>query len=336
MKGAVLYGPRDVRVEEVPEPVLGDDEVLVQSITVGICPTDVAGYLAPGQTPMVIGHEFAGVVVALGKQVAGLGVGDRVFGEPAWGCGFCAMCRKGMAAFCSQHRLLGGNAGGAFAHYFKIGPQALYRIPEGVSDEAAQSLLIVACALRGVQRGGVSVGSRVAILGPGHGGLLLLQLCRLAGAETIVVTGTREHRLKLARQLGADVTVNVKQEGGIPRLKDVGGDRGFDVVIDAAGTPAAMRQAMEIVADGGRIVIFSVHRQPVDGLLLKDMVHKELSIVGTRGGPYDDAARLVQENKVQVLPLVSHYLPLDRTREGLEMMVNRTEGALRIVIRPQE
>ncbi|MFC2022519.1 zinc-binding dehydrogenase, partial [Chloroflexota bacterium] len=282
MRAAVLYAPGDLRMTELQKPRVAGEDVLVQTQAVGICPTDVALYqgIIPSRKPIVIGHEFSGIVTEVGRKVQGFIVGDRVISTTgSWSCGRCSMCKVGLRDMCERPHQLGWSVNGAFAEYFKISSRVLLKIPEGISIDEGQSIGIVGCGIRAIRKAQVSLGSKVAIIGPGHAGLILLQLARLAGAESIVVIGTRIHRLKLAEELGADLTVNVETEAPLEKLGEGGYGSGFDIVIDTAGTPSAIKHALEIVRFGGTVLIFSVHRRPVDELRLDGIVYKEIRIL---------------------------------------------------------
>ena len=336
MRAAVLHAPGDLRMEEIEIPRVGCGEVLLRVKAVGICISDVARYqgLEPLPKPIVIGHEYSGMVAEVGREVKGFEVGERVCGEGWGGCGKCSMCTAGFDNLCESPRWLAVNENGAFAEYLKMPAKFLYNLPDAVSTDEAQSLLIVACCVRAIHKAEISLGSKVAILGPGHAGLILLQLSKLAGADRVVMIGTRANRLKLAQELGSDLAINIQTEDLSERLAQSGYREGFDVVIDAAGTPSAVQQAFKIVRSGGTILIFSRHWQPVDNVPVDDIVMKELRIQGTKSGPLSEAIRLVETKKVQILPLITHYLSLEAIREGLDMMLGKKEDALRIVIRP--
>lgn len=339
MKAAVLYKPYDLKVEDLDEPEIGPHEVLIEVKATGVCGTDILTYKGLGpyvSLPVIPGHEFSGEVAKIGAKVSGIQLGARMVFEGSWGCGDCYLCRTGRSMLCEKATHVGRDSNGSFAQYVKIPAKQLLELPQNVSFEDAQSVTTIASAVRAVKLSEISIGDNVAILGPGHAGLIISQVAKLAGASRVIVTGTRDNRLRLASELGAEFTVNVRREDVIKAIKDLTEDLGVDVVIEATGSPLAVKQAIDIVTPGGTIVIFGVAGKAVDQFEVVKVYAKEIRILGSHGGlgEYDRALKLLSLNKVRVRPLITHELPLEETERALKIADGRIDDAIRVLVKP--
>ena len=271
MKAPVLHGRRSMTFEDVPDPVPGDSEVVVEVGLCGICGSDLHLYdseMAGGG--IVLGHEFGGTIVATGKQVTGWEVGDRVVGAPMKPCMNCGFCRRGEFDLCYQHYRLDAQragtppAGGAslgaggYAPLARIGAARLMRVPDGLDDQQAASVEPAAVGVHAVRLSGMHLGERVAILGAGPIGLFTLQCAVAAGARQVVVAEPSPGRAALARSLGADSTFSPREAGDVAAAfaEQMGGPP--DVVFDAAGVPATLQQAVDVVKPGGSVMMVGV------------------------------------------------------------------------------
>jgi alcohol dehydrogenase/L-iditol 2-dehydrogenase len=222
MKAVVLYGKEDgcVELRDVPEPTIGPEECLVEVKYCGICGSEA--HMFHGQLtllarpPVILGHEWSGQIVQVGERVVGFAVGDRVTCETAAEtCGACALCRSGAYNVCPERRGFGFGADGAFTRYVRARHQRLHHLPEAVSYEAAAMTEPICVAYNALaEKSRIHPGDTVVIIGPGPVGLFALQVARLAGAGTLIVTGTRRDavRLELARKLGADIALDVTEQ----------------------------------------------------------------------------------------------------------------------------
>jgi (R,R)-butanediol dehydrogenase / meso-butanediol dehydrogenase / diacetyl reductase len=271
VKAPVLHGRRSMTFEDVPDPVPGDSEVVVEVGFCGICGSDLHLYdseMAGGG--IVLGHEFGGTIIDTGLKVTGWEVGDRVVGAPMKPCMNCAFCRKGELDLCYQHYRLDAQragaapAGGAslgaggYAPFAKIGAARLMRVPDALDDRQAASVEPAAVGVHAVRLSGMRLGDRVAILGAGPIGLFTLQCAVAAGARQVVVAEPSNGRAELARSLGADVTFNPREASDVAAAfaDHLGGPP--DVVFDAAGVPATLQQAVDVVKPGGSVMIVGV------------------------------------------------------------------------------
>jgi len=253
MKAARLYGPRDLRIEEVPVPEVAGDQVLVQMHSVGICGTDLLVYRGdlPVRPGTILGHECAGVVAATGPDVQRHRVGDRVFVEAGWGCGSCVYCRRGLILHCTHKASLGRTVDGAFAEYVAVPERVVHPIAENVPFDDAQSASTIGSAIRALGHIRPTVGDSAAVVGSGHAGLILMQLLRLSGLQWVAMVGTREKRLELARELGADLVVDARSDNPVEKVLEATEGLGVDLVGEAAATDSSLDLSMQIAAFRG-------------------------------------------------------------------------------------
>jgi len=190
--------------------------------------------------------------------------------------------------------------------------------------------------LHAVNISGIKIGDTVAVLGPGHAGLLLIQWVKAAGADPVICVGTRENRLQVARGLGADLTVSTRDGDPVKRVKEITGGVGPDVIIEATGRPDAVKQAVEMVRVEGTIVIYGVGQEPIDGFDIFSIYRKRIKMVGTMGRSdreRETALKYLGSGKVTVKPIITHILPLEETRRGFELVDKRLENVIRVVIK---
>lgn len=337
----MLYKPYDLRVEDVKKPEIGPYEALIAVKVTGICGTDILTYKGLGphtKFPIILGHEFSGVVAEVGIKSRNIQLDDRVIAGASWGCGHCALCKIGRSNFCENGAHVGRDVNGSFAQYIAIPSKKIAIIPENVSFEEAQSGTTIAGAAHAVKLGDVSIGDDVAVLGPGHAGLLISQVAKAAGASKVIVTGTRDKRLELAADLGADLTVNIKKESVTEVVKDFTDGLGVDIVIEATGRPSAVRQAIAMIKPNGTIVIFGIVAEAVDQFEMSKLYSKGLRMIGCRAparGPseYEKALKLISQKQIRVKQLITHIFPLEETKRALEVAHKRVEDAIRVIVR---
>lgn len=338
MNAVTLQGPGDLQTQRLPVPSVRRGGVRIRVEAAGICGTDVLVYQGKyaAALPLVIGHEFAGVVEQIGADVPGLRKGDRVAVEASWGCGICLICQRGETSLCHARVSLGRTRSGCFAEYVVVPARAVHKLPASVSVLQAQALVTIACAIRALRRGRPEVGERVAIFGPGVSGLTLLQLVLRTGAAQVVFFGTRESRLALARELGAAATLSVHRADWAEQARELTSGRGFDLVFEVSGSRDALSQAIEVAGHGGRIVAFSIYDGPIDGFPAEALYAKEVTIAGTRGGAggYAPGLDLLARGQIAMEPLISHQLSLKEAKKGFDLIEGRDEDVLRVVLAP--
>ncbi len=349
MKAAVTHGPSDVRIEEIPVPAHEPDKVLVKVAACGICGTDVHimdGHMRPAWPPyypFTQGHEWCGEVAAVGSDSgSALKPGDRVIMEPTIGCVRCATCIRGAYHLCERagepdggYKLLGHTADGAFSEYGVAPPNNLHKMPASMSWEEAVIVNQVVVALHALDRGKVEPADQVAILGPGLLGLSVLQLAKTMGASRTYITG-RGYRLDIARELGADVVIDITKEDPVEVvMKDTGG-RGVDLSVECAGPPEAMKQAVGRVRRGGRAVLEGINGGENVPFVTDRIVLDEIAVFGGRGSPncYPRAIELMTQGVINTPRMLTHTFSLDEFGEAMRMFKAREDGVMRVMIKP--
>ncbi len=338
MRALVMTKPGVLDVKEVVVPTVEETDVLIRVDSVGICYTDVSiamGMLPSKTVPITLGHELAGTIAAAGSAVSGFTPGDRVMARAAWPCGHCSFCRKGDPEHCEHREHLGITLNGAFAEYVRVPASVLGKLGEKTSFVDAQSSTTLAGIVRAMRRSGVGFGNTVAIVGAGHVGLIQLQVAKMAGAKVVDALDLLDYRLDLAVKLGARNTFNVCGDWK-PAVREATGGLGYDLVIDAAGTPTSLATAVHCARKGGRVLVLGGSKTPVTDLVGWDIILKELTILAAYG--LDDALpatlELLDVRAIQIEPMVSHHLTLDQAAEGIGIMHRREQNVLRVVIHP--
>ncbi len=273
MKGLVKTnkGVGCVGLKDVPNPVPQEGEVLVQVKFAGICGTDIhiLHDEFPYYPPVILGHEFSGEIVELGKGVQNWKIGDRVVAEPHNGfCGVCDLCRAGYSQICSQKRSLGWGRNGAFAQYMSVPALLLHKIPENVSFESAAITEPLAVVIHEVvERGQILAGDRVVVFGVGPIGLLAALVARTFGAIQVIMVGTdldQGFRFQVAEKIPVDAIVNVSRENTVEKIEKLTKGKMADLVIEASGAAKAIAQTVEVVKERGRITAIGL---PGDNLI---------------------------------------------------------------------
>jgi L-iditol 2-dehydrogenase len=344
MKAVVktMRGPGNIELREAEVPKVKPDEVLVEVKFSGICGTDIhifhdSVFYTP---PVILGHEYSGIIAKKGLKVTGFNVGDAVTSPATIPCGQCLMCRTNHANRClgKQKRIIGTHkADGAFAEYMAVPARILHKIPKHLSLEEAAVAELAACAVHAVfERVEVEPGDAVAILGPGPMGLLTVQAAKAAGAHPVIVAGVNadKERFNVAKELGADITVNVEEENLIEAVKGLTDGLGADAVFEASGASTARNQAFKTVKMCGKIGLIGLTGKSAD-INLDTIVEGELDVKGSWGTVWTSWRRtldLLGSGMIKVAPLISAKLPLESWREGFRLMEERK--ALKVLLIP--
>jgi len=340
MLAAVLHGPRDLRIEEVEKPKVTRGKVLVQVKACGVCMTDLHMYMweFPVKTPVILGHEFSGIIAELGDGVTELEVGDRVAVDPALSCGVCEACASGRDNLCERLTAIGGAGNvivnGAYAEYTVVPKEAVGKIPTEISFDEGAFVEPLGCCIHGVDISRAGIGDVVVLIGAGTIGLLLLQLIKLVGASQILVVDMKEERLQLAARLGADVVVNPSKEDPVGRLKELTHGKGADVVIEAVGSPITVKQAIQMVGKGGRVVIFGV--APVESKVDMspfDTYFREIEIVGSYAITREAFGRsiaMLRSGRIKIEPLITERFQLNELPKAFALM-EKKEGLKKLI-----
>lgn len=331
--GNVVY--RDVKE---PQPKSGELKVEVKAA--GICGTDIHIYHDRFRynPPVILGHEFSGVVVDVGEGVKDFKVGDRVTAEaPAQICGTCAYCRTGNYNLCSNRLGLGWGVDGCFAKYCIIEEKMAHKLPDNVTFKAGALCEPLACVVHGIELTGITATDLVVVAGPGPIGLLTLQAVKAEGAR-VVVTGTSvdSERLKMAEQLGADYTINIKNGDLYSEIKNLTKGYGADVILECSGSQASVNTCLEIVKKGGKYTQVGLFGKPIT-LDFEKVATKELKVTGVQSQKWtawEKALKLLEAGKIQLEPLVSGEYSMSAWEEAFKAF--ESKQGLKTVMYPEE
>ena len=341
MRVAMYYSNQDVRLEEMPTPQIGPGEVLMKVEASGICGTDLLEWYRLHKAPLVLGHEVAGVIAAVGKGVERHRMGDRICAAHHVPCNTCHYCLSGHHTVCDTLRRTNFDPGG-FAEYVRLPSinvdQGIFPLPAEVSFEEATFVEPLACVLRGQRLAHLQPGQSVLVIGAGVAGLLHIQLARASGAAYIMATDIVDYRLEAARRFGADIAVHAKDYTPASLCQAAGG-RLADLVVICSGAISAINQALESVERGGTVLFFAPTEPGVSiPVSVNDLFWRnETTLTSSYGGnPADYAAalELIQAGKIRVREMITHRLGLAETGLGFEL-VARAQDSLKVIIEPQ-
>lgn len=347
MKALVIHKPNELMVEEVDIPRIKDDEVLVKVEAVGICGSDIEikngtypDYIA---YPIIPGHEIAGTVVEVGKGVLGFKVGDRVAVEPHAGCGQCKNCKVGYYSYCVNygkpgHRTLGFTVNGGFAEYVAAPARNLHKLPSNMSFEEGAMAVSAGTSMFGLMEIGVNPGEFVVVIGPGPIGLTSLALAKALGAGTTVMIGTRWSRLNLAKELGADVLINIREvQDPVKIVLELTDGLGADLVVNTTPSPESVAQSIKMLKRGGRLLMLGITWEPTP-LVLGEIVVKGITIKGTRGearNALESVISLASSGKIDLKKIITHTFPLSEVIHAFEVFEKRIGDPVKVVVKPK-
>lgn len=333
MKALVYHGPRDLRLEQVPTPQPGAGEVRLKVLSTGICGSDVHGYLGiTGRRipPMVMGHEFAGVVDAAGHGADGVPVGLKATVQPVNFCGECEYCLRGETNLCLRRRFFGVMAeNGSMAEYLCVPAKLVVPLPEGLSMEQGAMSEAIAVAYGAVRRAGDVSGRSVLVVGAGPIGLFILQMAKALGAGRVTVSDLDENRLKKALELGADDAVNPGRQDLSAALPG-----GVEVSFEAVGTTATVAQAISATKSGGTVVWVGNSHKIVE-VDMQSVVTRKISILGSyiyTHREFAEAVELLGRGVIKCAPLISHRFPLEQGPQVFAAMADRPGDYLKVVL----
>ena len=357
MKAWVLGDPGHLSLTDKPVPVPKRAEVLVRIDAVAICATDleiiwhgppasIEGGFAFNKnfTP---GHEYMGTVVALGPGVDEYRIGQRVTVEIHAGCGQCKRCREGMYTACHNyglnygdvdkgHRANGFTTDGGFCEYQVNNINTLVPIPDGMSDEEATLVVTAGTAMYGLtELGGLVAGESVVVTGPGPIGLLGVAVAKALGAQPVILTGTRDNRLKTGLELGADHVVNVRNEDAVEAVRRLNGGKGVDYVVECSGAPNAVNEAIRMVNRGGKVCLaaFPHEQVPVD---IAHIVRNNIYLYGIRGegkSATHRAEAFMSQKRFDATKIHTHTFALEDLPTALKYARERIEDAIKVVVK---
>jgi L-iditol 2-dehydrogenase len=336
MRAAVCTARETIVMEEVPRPMPAAGDVLVEVRATGLCGSDVDGYLGrhPMITwPIVLGHECSGIVAELGPEVTDWRIGDAVVVEPFFTCRTCLACRRGKYNLCRDLKITGHHVPGSLAEYVVAEARFLHRKPPNMSFEEAAIAEPASGSLHAIERCALRSGDFVVVIGCGAMGSLAMQHARNKGAE-VLVTDPQDFKLQVARNLGADHVVNAAREDLRRRVTELTDGIGADCVVEAVGHPDTLAQTVGLVRRGGTIMLIGWSGNETDPFGLTAVTLNELTVLGTLGFCWDFPAALglMSRGRIQVAPIISHRLPLERVEDGLRMLQQGGEGVWKIIV----
>ncbi|MEK7405616.1 MAG: alcohol dehydrogenase catalytic domain-containing protein [Acidobacteriota bacterium] len=317
-------------------PVRKPDDVRIRVTAAGVCGTDV--HIVQGRVrfvdpPLVLGHEFAGVVEECGPAVTRIRPGDRVKCDSVCGCGACAWCAAGATQFCASGSEFGITRDGGWADWVVAPERNLHALPDAIPDEVAAIMDVeVFGALR---KPGICPGDTVAVFGPGPAGLIALQAARAMGAGTVILCGTRPERLQVGAELGASHAIDINRQNPVEFIRGITGGNGADLVFEAAGNRKSVLDSLEAVRPQGKVVLYGVHGSPVPDLPLDRIVLKDLLVYGalTNRTGWGELMAMVADGSINLARIITHAFPLEQTAAAYAASSDRSSGCLKAVLR---
>ena len=344
MKALVLEGAKQFAYKDVSEPQFASDEVIIRVKATGICGSDIHGMdLSSGRRipPIIMGHESAGVIAATGESVINWQVGDRVTFDSTIYCGECHFCRRGEINLCDNRRIVGVSTEefkqhGAYAEYVALPARVLYRIPDNLSFVQAAFVEPVSIAVHAVERTPIAMNDTALVVGTGLIGLLLIQVLKQTGCGRIIGVDLDDDRLSLARELGADVTFNSKDESVVKQIQEYTGGRGADIAFEVVGITPTLQLGVNALRKGGSLTLVG-NISAYAELPIQNVVMREISLYGscTSRGEYPVSLDLLSQGKVKVEPLITDVAPLSEGAAWFDRLYNE-KGLLKVLLTPGE
>jgi (R,R)-butanediol dehydrogenase / meso-butanediol dehydrogenase / diacetyl reductase len=341
MRALRYHGPRDMRLEDLPEPVPPPGWALVEVSWVGICGTDLHEYLAgplyvpASSVPLVLGHEFSGVVrtAPAGSQVR---AGDRVAVDALVRCGSCWFCERGLYHLCDHLEVVGLSRDGALATYVAVPTHGLHPLPESISDEAAVLVEIFSCGVHSVRRGRVTIGESAAVVGAGPMGLVVTAAAAAVGAYPIISVEPVAARRDRALALGATHAVDPGAGDAVEQVRELTRGRGADVTFECVGKETTLRVAVEAARKRGRVVVTGVFEEQAS-LSFNEVVLSERELIGSVSYQFDHAraVALMSSGRVDLTPMITSRLGLAEASTGFEQLASRKEEGVKVLITPR-
>lgn len=342
MEAALFYNsgePLRITEVEIPEPGVG--EVLVNVKSCGICGSDIhiayEGITPTGFTPIILGHEPAGVIETLGPNVEGLQLGDRVAVSSCVICGSCENCLNGRESICFERKMLGIHLNGGLAEYMVAPAGNLINLPEKITfEEGAIITDAVATPFHAiVKRGMIRAGETVAVLGCGGLGIHAVQIANICGASQVIAVDVNDVALERAKFIGASHVINDREDSAVEVIKELTGGNGADLVVECVGLQKTIAAGAESLKIGGRLVIVGLGAEEIKTLPPAIFVRKELSILGSYAWDRSDLVhivKLVEENKLDLSNSITKRFSLQESNEALKQLHEKIDNPIRIVI----
>jgi L-iditol 2-dehydrogenase len=344
MKALLLSEYNRLEIVDVPTPRPGPEDVMVRVEACGICGSDVHGYDGSSGRripPLVMGHEAAGVVAAVGAHVKDTREGDAVTFDSTVYCGECDYCRRGEVNLCDHREVLGVSTpafrrAGAFAEYVVVPRRILYALPKEFPFEQAAMVEPLAVAVHAVKLSEVPAGATALVVGAGMIGLLVLQALKALGVERVFVSDIDDSRLQMAKQLGATGTINAKTSDAVAEVQKLTNGAGVDVALEAVGSTPTVKAAIESVRKGGTVTLIGNVAPNVE-IPLQAVVSKQLRLQGSAAsaGEYPQAIDMIARGEVDVKPLISMVAPLEEGQQWFDRLHAREANLMKVILKPE-
>ncbi|MCE5194764.1 MAG: zinc-dependent dehydrogenase [Nitrospiraceae bacterium] len=339
MKVAKLYSFNDIRIEDMPAALIGEKDALIKTRACGICSGDVMPWYIEKKAPLVLGHEPAGEIVEVGKEVKSFKVGDRVFVHHHAPCLKCRFCKRGDHVQCETWRKTKIIPGG-LAEYILIPEINLendtLKLPRNFSFEDGTLIEPTACVVKAIKRADIRRGDTVLVIGLGVMGMLNIMVARKYGAMRIIGADMIQFRLNKAKELGADETIDVSKDNLMDALKELTHGDMADIVIVGPNSASAMTQGIESAAPGGKVIFFTPAK-PDEKLVIdpNEIYFKDINIITSYScGPDDtkEALKLIKQGAVKADKLITHRFPIEKTAEAFRLTAEAKDSLKSVVV----
>jgi len=343
VKALLLTEVKKLQVVDMPEPTCGPMDLLVKVKACGICGSDIHGFDGSSGRripPLVMGHEAAGIVQAVGSEVQGFKVGDRVTFDSTVSCSKCHYCKKGSINLCENRQVLGVSCKefrrqGAFAEFVTVPQNIAYPIPDSLPFEHAAMIEAVSIAVHATNRTPRSIGGSVVVVGAGMIGLLCIQTLKLAGFSKIIAVDLEDEKLQLAKKLGATHSINARTEDPISLVLEWTQGRGADAAMEVVGANKPVSTCFQVVRRGGSVTLVG-NLTPTVELPLQTVVTRELSVYGScaSNGEIPQCIELLASGAIQVAPLITATTDLENTPRWFDRLYAGEKGAMKVIVTP--
>ncbi len=338
MKALVYTRPENMVVRQVEDLLVRPGEVLIKVKAAGICGSDVHGYLGTTgrrTAPMIMGHEFSGIVAETGDGVKGIKKDDRVTVQPLIFCGKCGYCKEGLTNLCINKKMFGVmDLNGSMAEYISVPEFLVYKLPDSVSYVHAAMMEPLAVAYSAARSAPEIRGKSVLIIGAGTIGLLLLQVILRMAPLKVIISDVSDFRLELARKLGANHTINPSNKDFRAAVDAITGSEGVDVSFEAVGISQTVQQAMSALKIKGTCVWIGNSAKMVE-LNMQEVVTRELSVIGTYAythNDFGDSVKLMSEMKFDLDSMISSVVPLDEGPEMFRRLAREPGELIKVIL----
>lgn len=332
MRALVYNGPKNIRVEDVGIPEIGDTDVLIKLKYCGVCGTDIHIYSGDGGAfevtpPLIMGHEYSGIVEKVGAKVSRVKAGDLVTVDPNNMCGECYYCKNAMEQFCENVIGIGTTTDGGFAEYQVVCEKQVFKFKEGMDALTASMTEPVSCCLHGIDLCNIKLGDEVLVIGGGPIGLIMLQLAKMAGASKIILSEPVAEKREMGRKLGADLVVNPLEEDLVTVLKK--NCKNVNVVIECVGNVRTIDTAVQCAGNGGTVMMFGLTGPGKSLNIDPELVFKkELKLTSSFINPYtfERSVAILESGKLNVTEMISDVIPLEDCVKAFEDESYRRKG----------